>query len=90
MNDSKRIVSFEEGKRMARDIGAVAYVECSAKTRQGLRETFEEVSKSAIHPRNLQRRSTGIGQSGGRMNVAPVVDTTARESCCGCKPKVVQ
>lgn len=85
--DPKYIVTFDEGIRMARDIGAVAYVECSAKTQQGLKETFEEVSKAAIRPRNLQKETIGSVRGGSRMNAPPLIDTTAREPCCTCKPK---
>ena len=34
----------DEGKRMADNIGAVAYLECSAKTKEGVREVFEQVN----------------------------------------------
>lgn len=34
------MVTQEEGQRMASDLGAVSYVECSAKTRDNLRDVF--------------------------------------------------
>ena len=33
----------DEGKRMAENISAVTYLECSAKTKEGVREVFEQV-----------------------------------------------
>ena len=36
----------DEGKRMAENIQAVAYLECSAKTKEGVREVFEQVKKA--------------------------------------------
>jgi Ras family protein len=87
--DPRRIVAFEEGKRMARDIGAVAYVECSAKSQQGLKEVFDQVTRAAIHPRRVERRPSGTVMMHGGVGVvvAPTVDTSTRESCCACRPK---
>ena len=36
-------LKHDEGKRMADNINAVAYLECSAKTKEGVREVFEQV-----------------------------------------------
>eukprot|EP01099_Mayorella_cantabrigiensis_P004521 TRINITY_DN3401_c0_g5_i1.p1 TRINITY_DN3401_c0_g5~~TRINITY_DN3401_c0_g5_i1.p1 ORF type:complete len:195 (-),score=61.17 TRINITY_DN3401_c0_g5_i1:104-688(-) len=43
-------VSFDEGKQMATEIGAMKYVECSALTQKGLNETFEEVIRVSVRP----------------------------------------
>lgn len=44
----KKIVTTEEGKAIAEKIGAVAYLECSAKSRDGLKEVFETAAKVAL------------------------------------------
>ncbi|XP_041350422.1 rho-related GTP-binding protein RhoA-A-like [Gigantopelta aegis] len=41
-------VSYEEGRQMAERIGAAAYMECSAKTKEGVREVFETATRAAL------------------------------------------
>lgn len=41
----------EEGRNMAEKINAFAYLECSAKTKEGVREVFETATKAALSVR---------------------------------------
>ena len=41
---TKKPVNAEQGKRLASELGAVAYVECSAYTQEGMKNVFDEVT----------------------------------------------
>lgn len=41
-------VTYTEGQQVAKKIGAVAYVECSAKTGEGLYLLFEAITKCCV------------------------------------------
>ena len=42
------VVRPEQGKAMAEKVGAYAYLECSAKTREGVREVFITATRAAL------------------------------------------
>jgi len=49
-------LKHDEGKRMADTINAVAYLECSAKTKEGVREVFEQATRAALVVRRKKRK----------------------------------
>ena len=46
-------VKPEEGRAMAEKINAFAYLECSAKSKEGVREVFETATRAALQVRAL-------------------------------------
>jgi Ras family protein A len=45
----------EQGRGMADKIGAYAYLECSAKTKEGVREVFETATRGALSSKKSKR-----------------------------------
>ncbi len=56
-----RPVSREEGTALAREIGARAYMECSARTGLGVREIFDEAMRAALRGGGIM---AGLGIKG--------------------------
>lgn len=48
-------LKHDEGKRMAENISAVTYLECSAKTKDGVREVFEQATRAALQTRKRKK-----------------------------------
>ena len=46
-------VKPEEGRAMAERINAIAYLECSAKSKEGVREVFESATSAALMVRRF-------------------------------------
>ncbi|XP_053768005.1 transforming protein RhoA isoform X3 [Desmodus rotundus] len=50
-------VQPEEGRAMAKRIGAFGYAECSAKTEDGVREVFEMATRAALQASHGRQKS---------------------------------
>ena len=50
------LISWEEGYALAKKIGAYAYLECSAKTREGVKQVFEIAAQAALLPEKTRRK----------------------------------
>ncbi|XP_057311892.1 ras-related protein Rac1-like [Hydractinia symbiolongicarpus] len=47
--EGRKIITTEEGIELAKKIGAVKYLECSALTQQGVNEVFDEVARAGLN-----------------------------------------
>jgi Ras family protein A len=45
----------EEGRAMAERINAYGYLECSAKTKEGVREVFETATRAALQTKKKKK-----------------------------------
>jgi cell division control protein 42 len=52
----QRPVTIEEGQKLAKRVNADCYVECSALTRQGLKDVFDEALIAVLDPK-VKRKS---------------------------------
>ena len=48
-------VKYEEGRSMAEKINAFGYLECSAKTKEGVREVFETATRAALQTKKKKK-----------------------------------
>jgi cell division control protein 42 len=58
-------VRKEDGERMAKELGAVKYVECSALTQYKLKDVFDEVCPPSSNPRSQHRFSRRLQIANG-------------------------
>ena len=49
------LVRDAEAQRMAKDLGAIKYIECSALSREGLRDVFVQAILTVLDPKSAGR-----------------------------------
>ncbi|KAL6458623.1 hypothetical protein MHYP_G00320950 [Metynnis hypsauchen] len=49
-------ITYPQGLAMAKEIGAVKYLECSAVTQQGLKTTFDEAIRAVLYLPLLKKK----------------------------------
>jgi hypothetical protein len=56
-----RFVEYREGELIANRIDAYAFLECSSKTREGIKEIFEIAATAALQdPSKMKKRPRGL------------------------------
>ena len=53
-------VKTEEGRAMSEKIGAYTYLECSAKTNEGVRDVFETATRAALQTKRKKKRMCAV------------------------------
>lgn len=72
-------VKSEEGRDMANRISAFGYLECSAKTKDGVREVFEMATRAALQVRKRKKRGgCQLLWMGGACFAKPPISTWGR------------
>merc|ERR1712174_16932 len=54
---NQTFVTTEQGKKLAEDLGAVKYMECSALTQEGLKAVFETSVRAVLTPSKFKQES---------------------------------
>ncbi|XP_072565823.1 rho-related GTP-binding protein RhoQ isoform X2 [Paramormyrops kingsleyae] len=98
LNDMKeKPIATEQGQKLAKEIGACCYVECSALTQKGLKAVFDEAIIAILAPKKgvLKRRLgsrcisccliTTCGTVLAVVGVAPVSCCTAKITMTSCR-----
>lgn len=49
-NKGQQPITYQQGVQMAKEVGAIKYIECSAKSRRGLKNAFDEAMRAVINP----------------------------------------
>lgn len=64
-------ITYQQGVQMAKEIGAVRYMECSALTQQGLKAIFDEAIRVVLFPTKEEKDAEGT--------------SVKKAKCCGGK-----
>lgn len=56
LKEAGKGVTTEDGERMKETIGAKAYIECSAKTQENLKQVFDEAIQIVLKGRSSSQR----------------------------------
>ena len=78
-------ITTEVGRKLAKAIGAVKYVECSTVTQEGVKTVFDEVVQTALIPPKVEpetwwRRFTGLPQINRKQSFGRKSDKGQNES----------
>lgn len=58
--NKQKPVSYEEGLAVAQKIGAYKYLECSAKSNDGVKEVFEHATRAALLAKTKKKKMCNL------------------------------
>ena len=63
--EGKAPITEDEANAMVKDLGAIKFLECSALTRQGLKNVFDEALTSVVGGGNQPKQNNKAKKKGG-------------------------
>jgi len=57
-DESRKMIEAKDGKNMADELGAVGYLECSARTGDGIQGVFDQAIRAVLAPQRPNKRRT--------------------------------
>ncbi|CAG5094487.1 Oidioi.mRNA.OKI2018_I69.XSR.g13601.t1.cds [Oikopleura dioica] len=72
-NSGGKFVSTQEGNQMATRIGATSYVECSALTKERVRDVFEIATKASLSRKRQKRRKRRPARHSNSLLFSPAI-----------------
>lgn len=74
---SQKPITYDQGVKLAKDIGAVKYMECSAATQEGVKEIFDQAIRSVLRPPKSEVEYTVVDEKNPS---APVRKTKVKKA----------
>jgi len=70
LSDRKQVpVEYDEGKRKAKEMGCISYIECSSMDGNGFEKVFSDAVRSAVNPKLKKKRQKSVNKKDQKCNV---------------------
>lgn len=75
---NQKPISFSQGQKLARDVGAIRYIECSAATQSGIQELFDYAIRLVLDPPNQKHDTKEVSTAASKEAKSSSTTTTTQ------------